>query len=157
MIDKRPFNLKAYNAFDLKNKQELVAIMTKKGYTLVGELNKEHYKKFDVKFIKGDKEVSFENETRVNFVTIRDVYKTIHIPIRKKDSQADYYVVWKPELDEFFLIDKDVINANKEKLVTLVCNEFEEENIYEDTFIDIPKDEAVLYRKKNGKWLIVKK
>jgi hypothetical protein len=154
---KRPFNLKAYNAFDLKNKQELVSIMTKKGYTLVGELNKEHYKKFDLKFIKEDKEVSFENETRVNFVTIRDVYKTIHIPIRKKDTQADFYIVWKPELDEFFLISKDVINKNKEKMVTLVCNEFEEDEVYEDTFIDIPKDEAVLYIKKNNKWLIVKK
>ena len=153
----RPFNLKAYNAFDLKNKQELVSIMTKKGYTLVGELNKEHYKKFDLKFIKEDKEVSFENETRVNFVTIRDVYKTIHIPIRKKDTQADFYIVWKPELDEFFLISKDVINKNKEKMVTLVCNEFEEDEVHEDTFIDIPKDEAVLYIKKNNKWLIVKK
>jgi hypothetical protein len=149
---KRPFNLKAYNAFDLKNKQELVSIMTKKGYTLVGELNKEHYKKFDLKFIKEDKEVSFENETRVNFVTIRDVYKTIHIPIRKKDTQADFYIVWKPELDEFFLISKDVINKNKEKMVTLVCNEFEEDEVYEDTFIDIPKDEAVLYVKKNNVW-----
>jgi hypothetical protein len=149
---KRPFNLKAYNAFDLKNKQELVSIMTKKGYTLVGELNKEHYKKFDLKFIKEDKEVSFENETRVNFVTIRDIYKTIHIPIRKKDTQADFYIVWKPELDEFFLISKDVINKNKEKMVTLVCNEFEEDEVYEDTFIDIPKDEAVLYVKKNNVW-----
>ena len=149
---KRPFNLKAYNAFDLKNKQELVSIMTKKGYTLVGELNKEHYKKFDLKFIKEDKKVSFENETRVNFVTIRDVYKTIHIPIRKKDTQADFYIVWKPELDEFFLISKDVINKNKEKMVTLVCNEFEEDEVYEDTFIDIPKDEAVLYVKKNNVW-----
>ena len=151
-MEKRPFNLKAYNAFDLKNKQELVSIMTKKGYTLVGELNKEHYKKFDLKFIKEDKEVSFENETRVNFVTIRDVYKTIHIPIRKKDTQADFYIVWKPELDEFFLISKDVINKNKEKMVTLVCNEFEEDEVYEDTFIDIPKDEAVLYIKKNNVW-----
>jgi hypothetical protein len=149
---KRPFNLKAYNAFDLKNKQELVSIMTKKGYTLVGELNKEHYKKFDLKFIKEDKEVSFENETRVNFVTIRDIYKTIHIPIRKKDTQADFYIVWKPELDEFFLISKDVINKNKEKMVTLVCNEFEEDEVYEDTFIDIPKDEAVLYVMKNNVW-----
>lgn len=80
----RPFNQKAYNSCDMKNKKALVSIMTKKGYTLIGNLEEEHYKKYDVKFKKDDKEISFENETRVNFTKIRDFFQTIHIPIRKK-------------------------------------------------------------------------
>lgn len=153
----RPFNKKAYDAFDFKNKKELVEIMTKKGYTLIGDLNKEHFKKYDVIFSKNNKNISFENETRINFEKIRDVYPTIHIPIRKQNSQADYYIVWKSSLDEFFLIDKKTIEEHKEKTVTLVCNEYDEDNRYEDTFIDISKDKAVLYKKINGKWKIIKK
>lgn len=153
----RPFNRKAYDAFDLKNKKELVSIMTKKGYSLVGKLDEEHYKKYDVKFNKDGKELSFENETRLNFVTIRDVYSTIHIPIRKQNTQADFYVVWKPELDEFFLISKDVINEYKKEVVTLTCNEYDEDNRYEDSFMDIPKDKAQLYKKINNKWKVVEK
>lgn len=152
----RPFNKKAYDAFDLKNKKELVSIMSKKGYSLVGDINKEHYKKYDVMFTKNGKEISFENETRVNFVTIRDVFKTIHIPIRKQNSQADFYVVWKPELDEFFLIKKETITDFKKETVTLVCNEFDEDNVYEDSFIDIPKEKAELFRKINGRWTKLK-
>lgn len=148
----RPFNQKAYNAFDLKNKKEILSIMTKKGYTLVGDLDEEHYKKYDIKFEKDGEEISFENETRMNFTTIRDVYSTIHIPIRKQNTQADYYIVWKPELDEFFLISKDIINEHKKEVVTLICNEFEEDKSYQDSFMDIPKVKAVLYKKINSHW-----
>ena len=149
---KRPFNQKAYDAFDLKNKKEILSIMADKGYTLVGNINEEHYKKYDVKFVKDGKEVSFENETRMNFATIRDVYKTIHIPIRKQNTQADYYIVWKPELDEFFLISKETISEHRNETVTLLCNEHDEEHRWEDSFMDIPKDKAVLYKKINNKW-----
>jgi hypothetical protein len=152
----RPFNQKAYDAFDFKNKTEIVSIMSKKGYTLVGKIKEEHYKKYDVKFIKDGKELSFENETRINFQKIKDVFLTIHIPIRKQNTQADYYIVWKPEMDEFFLISKDVINEHKKETVTLICNEYDEDNSYEDSFIDIPKDKADLYRKINNNWKIVK-
>lgn len=41
---KRQFNKKAYDAFDSKNKKEILSIMSKKGYTLVGNLEEEHYK-----------------------------------------------------------------------------------------------------------------
>lgn len=152
----RPFNQKAYDAFDLKNKKELVLIMTKKGYTLVGDINEEHYKKYDVKFTKNGKELSFENETRINFITIRDYYPTIHIPIRKQNTQADFYIVWKPELDELFMISKDIINEHKKETVTLICNEYDEDNSYEDSFIDIPKEKAELYKKIKGRWTIIK-
>lgn len=152
----RPFNSKAYEAFDLKNKNELVKIMNKKGYSLIGDINKEHYKKYDVKFKKDNFEISFENETRPNFISIRDIYKTIHIPIRKKETQADFYVVWKPELDEFFLIERKIIEKHKSEVITLSCKEFEEEIEYVDSFLDIPKSEAMLYRKINDIWKIIK-
>ena len=49
---KRLFNQKAYDAFDSKNKKEILSIMSKKGYSLVGNLEEEHYKKYDIKFVK---------------------------------------------------------------------------------------------------------
>ena len=148
----RPFNQKAYDAFDFKNKVELVNLMAKKGYQLVGDILQENYKKYDVKFIKDNHELSFENETRVNFLKIKQFFPTIHIPIRKKDTQTDFYVVWKPELDEFYLITKEVINEHKKTIVSLVCNEYDEENKYLDSFIDIPKEQAQLYQKVNNVW-----
>mgnify|MGYP003350713030 CR=1 FL=1 len=153
----RPFNKKAYDSFDSKNKKELVNMMTAKGYALVGSIETEHFKKYDVKFTKDGQEISFENETRLNFVTIRDVYETIHIPIRKENTQADYYIVWKPELDEFFMIDKAVIEKYKKEVVTILCNESHVDDSYIDSFIDIPKKEAVLYHKKGNKWKIKNK
>lgn len=152
----RPFNKKAYDAFDLKNKKEIVSIMNQKGFSLIGNLDEEHYKKYDVKFRKGDIELSFENETRINFTTIRDRYPTIHIPIRKQNTQADFYIVWKPEMDEFFLISKDTINECKKDIVTLICNEFNEDNQYKDSFIDIPKERAELFKKVNNIWKKIK-
>lgn len=153
----RPFNKKAYDSFDLKNKKELVNMMLAKGYSLVGAIETEHFKKYDIKFTKDGGEISFENETRMNFVTIRDVYSTIHIPIRKENTQADYYIVWKPELDEFFMIDKKTIEKYKKKVVTILCNESHVGDSYIDSFIDIPKIEAVLYYKKGSKWKIKNK
>ncbi len=153
---KRLFNQKAYDAFDSKNKKEILSIMSKKWYSLVGNLEEEHYKKYDIKFVKNGKEISFENETRRNFATIRDVYPTIHIPIRKKNTQCDFYIVWKIEMDEFFLISKDVINEYKTETVDVVCNINHEEYCYEEAFIDIPKDKAELYKKINNKWTIIK-
>jgi hypothetical protein len=148
----RPFNEEAYKAFDKKNKEILAQIMTKKGYVLVGDINKEYYKEYDLKFKLGDTELTFENETRVNFVRIRDEFSTIHIPIRKQNTQVDYYVVWKPELDEFFLIDKPTLDKYRTNTVSLLCNEYNKAAHYQDSFIDVPKNEAVLYRKVKGKW-----
>lgn len=149
----RPFNQKAYDAFDFKNKVELTKLMLKKGYQLVGDIHTENYKKYDVKFIKDNIEISFENETRLNFIRIKNEFTTIHIPVRKKDTQADFYIVWKPELDEFFLIDKKTINEYKKNVVSLVCNEYDEDNSYLDSFIDIPKTKANLFKKVNNNWV----
>lgn len=152
----RPFNQKAYDAFDMKNKKALAEIMQTKGYELVGDINKEYFKKYDLKFKKDNEELTFENETRVNFIKIRDSFPTIHIPIRKQNTTVDFYVVWKPELDEFFLINKNTITKYREEIVSLVCNEFDEDNRYQDSFIDIPKKEAVLFKQINGVWKKVK-
>jgi len=130
--------------------------MIAKGYKLVGDINDEHFKKYDVKFIKDNKEISFENETRINFTKIRDIFSTIHIPIRKQNTQADIYLVWKPELDEFFLIDKETIEKHKKEVVSLVCDEYDEDKRYLDSFIDIPKSSAKLYNKINGIWKLKK-
>jgi len=148
----RPFNQKAYDAFDLKNKEALVELMKEKDYTLVGDINEEHYKKYDVKFSKGNDEISFENETRVNFNSIRDFFNTIHIPARKKNTEANYYVVWKPDMNEFFLIPNNVIKDCAKDLIEIVCNEFDEDKKYLDSFIDIPKERATHFTKINGKW-----
>jgi hypothetical protein len=83
---KRKFNKTAYDDYDLPNKLELKNLMEKKGYSLMGDINEEHYKKYDLifKHSPSNKILAFENETRANFDKIKSYYNTIHIPIRKK-------------------------------------------------------------------------
>lgn len=149
---RRPFNEKAHEVFDLKNKQELVTMMTRKGYSLVGDLSENFSKLYDIKFIKDGKEIAFENETRTNFNAIRDRYNTIHVPNRKKDTQADYYVVWNVECDEFFLIANETIQKHKGSSVNVLCDEFARDYQTLDVFLDIPKEEAELFKKIKNKW-----
>lgn len=152
---KRPFNQSAYDAHDKKNKEELCKIMTDKGYELVGDIEKENFKKYDLKFKhqKTGVELSFENETRDVFDRIKNVFKTIHIPIRKKNTQADFYIVWNPSMTEMFLIEKEVIEKYKSEIVNVRCKEGHVNYEYEENFIDIPKKMVSLYYKDHlGKW-----
>jgi hypothetical protein len=147
---KRKFNKNAYDTHDLPNKLELKNIMEKKGYTLMGDINEEHYKKYDLifKHNTSNKILAFENETRINFDKIKTNYNTIHIPIRKKNTKADYYIVWNTNMTELFLIPYKIINEHINNLVNVKCS-----NKYLEEFIDIPKSECKLFTKnKKGNW-----
>lgn len=152
---KRPFNKAAYDMHDKKNKEELLKIMIRRDYELVGDIKEENFKKYDLKFKhkQTGREISFENETRDVFDKIKTVFKTIHIPIRKKETQADFYIVWNVAMTEFFLIPKEVIIACKEEIVSIKCKEGHVNYEYEEKFIDIPKNLVTLYYKqKTGLW-----
>jgi hypothetical protein len=152
---KRPFNKAAYEAHDNRNKEELFKIMKRLGYELVGDIKEENFKKYDLKFkkIETGAELSFENETRDVFDKIKNIFKTIHIPIRKKNTQADFYIVWNPKMTELFLIPKDVIEKCKEEIVDVKCKEGHVNYEYEEKFIDIPKNLVTLYYKtESGFW-----
>jgi hypothetical protein len=147
---KRKFNKTAYDDYDLSNKLELKNLMEKKGYNLIGDINEEHYKKYDLifKHSSSNKILAFENETRANFDKIKSYYNTIHIPIRKKNTQADYYIVWNKEMTQFFLIPYPIINKYIDNVVNVKCV-----NTYLEDFIDIPKVECQLFTKnKEGNW-----
>lgn len=147
---KRKFNKDAYDNYDHSNKLELKNLMKKKGYTLIGDINEEHYKKYDLVFKDNNtnKTLSFENETRINFDKIKSTYNTIHIPIRKKNTQADYYIVWNSSMTELFLIPYSVINNHIDNLITVKCS-----SKYIEDFIDIPKSQCQLFIKNNkGNW-----
>ena len=47
---KRPFNQAAYDAHDNRNKEELLKIMKRRGYEIVGDIKEGHFKKYDLKF-----------------------------------------------------------------------------------------------------------
>jgi hypothetical protein len=152
---KRPFNQAAYDAHDKRNKNELLKIMESKGYELVGDIETEHFKKYDLKFRhkETNKEISFENETRDIFDKIKTVFKTIHIPIRKKNTQANFYVVWNPSMTEMFLIPSEIIEKCKEEIVDVKCKEGHVNYEYEEKFIDIPKNLVTLYcKQESGLW-----
>ncbi len=150
MNTKRPFNKAAYDAHDKRNKEELLKIMVRRGYEIVGDIGAENFKKYDLKFKHKEtgKEISFENETRDVFDKIKNIFKTIHIPIRKKDTQADFYVVWNTSMTEMFLIPKDIIEKCKEEIVDVKCKEGHVNYEYEEKFIDIPKSLVDLYFKQ---------
>lgn len=147
----RPFNQEAYDACDNKPKVLLNEIMQSKGYVLLYGLNQDNKEKYDIIFEKDGKRLIFENEVREVFDTIRDKYKTVHIPYRKKESIADYYVVWKNTYDEFILIDYNDIR--KGKLVKVNCKEPNKNVTYEEVMVDVPKKKCQFFKNVNNKWI----
>lgn len=155
MMKKRPFNEDAYDSMDMKSKVALVEMMCNKGYELVGDINIEEYKKWDLEFQKGKKKVSFEIEMRQPFNKIKTCYNTVHVPIRKKNNQSDYYIVWNLDCTEFAIIETQEIrrHAKDENLIYLECNEGKDWN-YKEHFIDVPKEEWKFFKINNkGEWL----
>ena len=144
-MKKRPFNQKAYNEFDGSSKKRLVEVIEKNSeYVLDCDLNEEMFKKGDVFFRKNKKRVLFENEVRQYFDDIISKFTTIHIPIRKQNTPANFYIVWKPDLNQFILIDRKTLIKNKNNIVKVKCWNDEIGYYYED-FLDIPKEETQWY------------
>jgi uncharacterized protein YlzI (FlbEa/FlbD family) len=152
-MNKRPFNKEAYKKFDGTAKKVLVDLIENiSGYKLYSDLNVELYKECDVKFKKGNKIILVENEVRECFDKIVKYYNTIHIPIRKKNTKADFYVVWKNDFTEFIVIDKKILNKYTNNTVTVTCNhEMNQVGSYIEDFIDIPKKDTQRYIIKNLK------
>jgi len=154
-MDKRPFNKDAYDSMDMKSKVALTKLMQEKGYELVGDIETEEYKKWDLKFRKGNTFTTFELEMRKPFNTIKCCYNTVHVPIRKKNNQSDWYMVWNIDCTEFALIETKEIrkHASEENLIYLECNEGKDWN-YREHFIDVPKSEWKFFKiDSNGNWL----
>ena len=146
-MGKRPFNQAAYDAFDKPANTKLAEILLNNGdFKPLIDLDVELYKKGDAVFTDGKKNIVFENETRENFDKIIQDYLTIHIPIRKKYTPADFYVVWRKCFGQFILIKRDVLVKYRESIVTVECNhEMNQDGSYIEDFVDIPKEETQWY------------
>ena len=161
METKRKFNKGAYDQCDNQCKLALNKMMTNKGYEIVGDINKENYKLYDLKFkhkVTG-KELSFENEQRRVFDAIKNRFPTIHIPIRKKNNKSDYYLVWNSSCTELAMIDTYIIRElAKSKVVNVSCKEGFDgvQKTYKEDFVDVPKSKATFYKLKNGIWKVSK-
>jgi hypothetical protein len=159
---KREFNLKLYHQCDMSAKKAVIALMKNKGYELDGDINKEHYKKYDLRFKNANGDViSVENEYRGNFAKIRDFFPTVHIPIRKKGSQCDYYFVWGLNYTEMGLIKMSDIIKFSDKPVNVLCTqamELYDGDVYREDFIDVPKSLVTFFKlNENGFWKINQK
>jgi hypothetical protein len=159
MDNKRPFNLKLYKQCDMSAKKASIMLMKNRGYEVYGDLDKEHYKKYDLIFVNkdGDK-LTVENEYRGVFNKIRDVYSTVHIPIRKKNSQCDYYFVWGNDYTEVGIIKMSDISKFSDKPVNVLCVEamkLYDGEAYVEDFIDVPKEYVTFYKlNTKGRWKI---
>jgi len=146
-VEKRKFNQAAYDAFDMQNKLRLIEIIeSNSDYKLFGNINVERYKMGDVLFKNKKKTVLFENETRADFEKIVLNYNSIHIPLRKQNTPANFYIVWKIDLCQFILINKKTLNKYKNNIVNVKCNYNQnQEYAHDEDFIDIPKEETQWY------------
>jgi hypothetical protein len=148
-MGKRIFNKAAYNQFDKSAKTRLVEIVEKKyGYVLDCDLDVEMYKGGDVWFKKDGERMLFENEVREDFDKIVKNWPTVHIPIRKRETPADYYIVWRKDFNELISINKETLKKYRDRIVTVECNhELNQDGPYIEDFVDIPKEET--------KWFII--
>jgi hypothetical protein len=147
-MGKRQFNKAAYNAYDKSAKLKLVELIENTStFKLNCDLNIEMYKAGDVIFKKENKTILFENEVRENFDKIVQDYNTIHIPIRKQNTPADFYIVWRKDLLQFILINKKTLDNNRNNIIhDVICNnEMNQDGPYAEDFVDIPKNETQWY------------
>ena len=146
----REFNQGAYDSCDSPCKQALVSMMESRGYELIGDPDGEYYKNYDMLFVKqptGER-IAFENEMRENYDMIKNVYSSIHIPIRKKVSKSNYYVVWNYAMDEFALISMNTIRElASHHTVEIFCKARNGRPAYSESFIDVPKEFVTFYMK----------
>lgn len=144
---KRSFNKTAYDKFDKSANIKLAEILQKNSnYKPLVDLGVELYKNGDAVFSNGENIVIFENETRENFDKIVQDYTTIHIPIRKKHTPADFYIVWRKCFSQFILIKRNVLLKYKTNIITVQCDhEMNQDGSYIEDFIDIQKKETQWY------------
>lgn len=144
---KRLFNKEVYDQVDMSSKLVLKNLIEKNSeYVLDSKLDEELYKAGDLVFINGNKKVIFENEVRQNFDKIVEQFPTIHIPIRKQNTPANFYVVWKPDFCQFILINLMKARKYFNNIVEIKCNHEMGSNVaYIEDFIDIPKSETAWY------------
>lgn len=142
---RRKFNQNAYNKYDHVTKEKIANIFKKKGYEILGDINEEHYKEYDIKLVNNEgKTISFENEVRVNYETIMSRFTTFHIPIRKINTKADIYVIWNRNLNRISVLKNKQIKEYKNNIKEVDCQS--QEGDYCEEFIDIPKNIFKHYR-----------
>ena len=110
---RKKFDLEAYLKSDPKGKDLTQKIMEKNGYRL---LNGREEKKVDQSYSKDDEIIKVETEIKeCGFIDYDpktgDGYRSIHFPWAKRDMDADYYVMYLPdlvtdEITELFLVSK---------------------------------------------------
>ena len=142
---KRKFNQQAYDNYDNKCKVATINLFKRKGFNLVGNINTEHYKKYDVKLINELGQVlKIENEFRGPFDKIKNLYLTVHIPVRKKYTECDFYFIWGNDYKDLAVIKKETIKKYNNTIIKQVCANGKPYEFTED-FIDIPKKEVQFY------------
>lgn len=152
---KRPFIQEAYDEFDMNCKKALLEVMSQRGFSIIGNIEEEHFKKYDLKFFSParNQTLSFENEFRGDYAKIRDMFPTVHVPIRKKGSQCDYYVVWGENYHEMALIKMDDVKRFAKHPVKVTCKKAAVNYgspVYDEEFIDVPKKFVQFFRKQNN-------
>lgn len=156
-MSKRPFNKEAYNACDRSAKLKIIELLEKNTkYRLQSNINEELYKKGDVIVSDGKNVKIIENEVRENFDKIVKNFDTIHIPIRKKNTPAHIYIVWKSDFKQFIKIKNETIKKYSNNIVNINCKC--PDGYYTEQFLDIPKEETELYTiDENLKWKKINK
>jgi hypothetical protein len=151
---KRLFNKKAYDEVDNSSKLAAIRLMKTRRYELISDLNTEYYKDFDCVFqhLLTKKILKIENEYRMSFNRIKNEFKTIHIPLRKSASKADYYFVWGNNYNEVAIIEMPKALKFSNNPVSVYCQSelSESKEPYIEEFIDVPKDLFQFFIKKNN-------
>jgi len=145
----RVFNKEAYNNCDAPAKKAAIKYLEKKGFYLISDLDKEYYKRFDCVFINSQGMViKIENEFRgKKFNFIKEKWHDCHIPIRKKNTECDFYFFWGPEFKEIGIIKRAAIIKYRDNPKIIVCAKGKPHE-WQEEFICIPVKE-IHFRKIN--------
>jgi len=136
-------NQELYDKYDMPGKQALMRVLTHYGYTLVGDINQEHYKETDlITQDRNGNQVKWEIQVRTqdNYNKLRNnTFKTFFVHTRKNQNQSEWYVVFPEDYKEVAIISMKHIKESSIKTVKTKSGTYE-------SFFDVPMKYVNFYK-----------
>ena len=98
----KSFSRNLYDQYNNHGIQVATDFLAQQGYEVIN--TEEAYKSHDFIVRKDNKNYKVEVEVKTCWKTTEFPYSTVSVPYRKKDSQADYYIMTNPAGSALFFI-----------------------------------------------------
>jgi len=155
--NKKKFSHKLYAENDIRGKKESIMFLKNLGFQCIDK--DEKYKEGDLIFKRDDKIITIEVEVRGkrSWDNGHFPFKTIHIPLRKKDEPVDYYFSFSNSLNNLIIIKSSIVKNEINRETINTQNDVSLEITHNETFQNISIEKTTEYCKINNNWQRIRK